>query len=128
MTFEIQGLMHSKKDKVQVSEKFAKRDFIIHIPNEKNSQYPDYVSFQCTQDRCDLLKGISKNDLVKVSFNVNGNLAKNKQGEDIAYNNLNVWKIEVVSKANEQTPPKKESVKTPPPAADLPSDTDDLPF
>lgn len=128
MIYEIQGLMHSKKDKVQISEKFAKRDFIIKIPNEKNAAYPDYVAFQCTQDRCELLKGIGKGDLVKVSFNVNGNLAKNKQGEDIAYNNLNVWEIEVLSKATEQQTTQPPAKKTPPPAADLPSYTDDLPF
>ena len=52
---------------------------------------------------------------------------KNKQGQDVYYTNLDAWEIESdVSQKNNVPLPKDKDVR--PPAADLPGDTDDLPF
>ncbi len=124
MTYEIEGTLYSKKAKQQVTEKFAKQEFVI-VTQE---QYPQHISLQCVNDKCDLLKGIAKDSLVKVSFNLNGKPFKNKQGEEVVFTNLNAYKIEVISKGTEQQTTPPPAKKTPPPAADLPNDTDDLPF
>jgi len=118
MTYEIQGTMYSKKAKQQVTEKFAKQEFIILTQD----QYPQHIALQCVNDKCDLLKGIGKDDLIKVTFNLNGKPFTNKQGVEVVMTNLNAYKIESLSKGTEQ------QTTPPPPAADLPSDTDDLPF
>ncbi len=125
MAYEIQGTLYSRKEKQQVTEKFAKQEFIIVT----EGQYPEHVAMQCVNDNCNFLKGLAKGDLIKVSFNLKGKPFKNKQGEEVVMTNVTAYKIEVVQKANTQTtPPKVETKKaptTPPPQDD---NIDDLPF
>jgi carbamoylphosphate synthase large subunit len=116
--------MYSKKAKQQVTEKFAKQEFIILTQD----QYPQHIALQCVNDKCDLLKGIGKDDLIKVTFNLNGKPFTNKQGVEVVMTNLNAYKIESLSKGTEQQTTPPPAKKTPPPAADLPKDDEDLPF
>lgn len=118
--YEITGAMYAKKNTNQVTDKFSKREFIIVTQD----QYPQHIALQCVNDKCILLNEIGKGDLVKVTFNLNGKRFTNKQGEEVVFNNLNVYKIDVLQKGTIQPPAKQ----TQPPPADFPSDTDDLPF
>ena len=99
---------------------FAKREFVVIV----DGQYPDYRSFQCVQDKCDLLDKISVNDIVDVHFNAQGKqyhknkVEKNAKGEDIkvpmydklnnpvmaVFNTDNCWKIEVVGRDDSYEP------------------------
>lgn len=55
MNFEILGKVILKEDTQKMSEKFSKREFVIEVENERNSDWNDFIKFQLTQDRCDLL-------------------------------------------------------------------------
>ena len=58
----------------QVSTKFRKREFVIEKKEtNQNQEFVDYVKFQLTQDRCDLIEPFEISDKIKISFNIKGN-------------------------------------------------------
>ena len=59
MNFEISGKVILKEDAQQISDRFKKREFVIEVENERNSDWNDFIKFQLTQDRCDLLETVS---------------------------------------------------------------------
>ena len=78
-----------------VSEKFKKRDFIL--TTESSTPYPQHISFQVTQDKCNLLNSYSIGDEVKVHFNLRGREWNSPNGIKY-FNTLEAWRIEGVSK------------------------------
>ena len=65
---------------------FAKREFVIEVPDGK---YPQMVKFETVRDKIDLLNSLSIGDEIKVTFDVRGNEYNGRY-----YVNLNAWKIE----------------------------------
>jgi hypothetical protein len=53
--FKLTGVVKVVNDTVQVTEKFKKREFVI---TDENDMYPQDISFQAAQDKCDMLDGI----------------------------------------------------------------------
>lgn len=84
----------------QVSDKFRKRELIIKTDTE--SQYPQTVAFQLTQDRVDKIDGYRAGDTVTVHFNLRGREWTSPQGEVKYFNTLEVWRVERAS--GEQAP------------------------
>src|SRR5580693_7218102 len=91
---ELTGTVKVKNSEVQVSEKFKKREFVIV---DNSSQYPQFIQFQLTQDRCSLLDGVKEGDEIKVFFNIQGREWKNPQGEIKYFNSLTAWRLEIIS-------------------------------
>jgi uncharacterized Zn finger protein (UPF0148 family) len=117
--FEITGKVILKEDTKQVSDKFKKREFVIEVVNERNEKWNDFIKFQLTQDRCDLLETVSINETIKVSFNIKGRKWE-KDGKVNYFSNLEAWRIE-----------KMQATASPEfNAADMPPapEEDDLPF
>ena len=56
MNYEIVGKLIFKEETQHISDRFQKREFVIEVENEKNSQWNDFVKVQLIQDRCDLLE------------------------------------------------------------------------
>ena len=54
MNYEIVGKLIFKEETQHISDRFQKREFVIEVENEKNSQWNDFVKVQLIQDRCDL--------------------------------------------------------------------------
>jgi len=96
-TFETVGVLKLKHDTVQVSDKFAKREFVVST--DLSTQFPQHISFQLTQDKCAVLDGVNLGDEIKVSFNLRGNEYNNPTKGLQYFNTLQAWKVEVVSKA-----------------------------
>ncbi len=119
MNFEISGEVILKDDTVQVSDKFKKREFVIEVENEKNSDWNDFIKFQLTQDRCDLLNTVNLHEEIKVSFNIKGRRWE-KEGKVNYFSNLEAWRIEKTQAAN--APEFKADDMPPAP------EEDDLPF
>jgi len=124
MNFEISGNVIVKEDIVDVSASFKKREFVIEVVNERNSDWNDFIKFQLTQDRCNLLDPIQLGDQIKVNFNIKGRKWE-RDGKVNYFSNLEAWRIE------------KEEAALPPNApapsfneADIPpaSPEEDLPF
>ncbi len=119
---DITGTLKVKNAEQKVSEKFKKREFVIV---DNSSQYPQYLQFQLTQDRCSLLDSYNIGDELKVYFNLRGREWTNPQGEVKYFNSLEAWKIE--GKPSSSTNSNSAAMMDDPIAAG-PSSADDLPF
>ncbi len=98
--FNITGTLKVKFDEQKVSERFRKRDFVIQ---ENSSQYPQMISFQLVQDRCNLVDNFNAGDEIRVFFNLRGREWKSPQGETKYFNTIEAWKIEPANSAPQQT-------------------------
>ena len=124
MSFEVEGKLHKKFDTENKTDTFQAREFVIEV---ESGNYPQFVKFQLTQDRCALVDNHNEGEVIKVHFDLRGREWNGKY-----FTNLNAWRIEKT--ATQQAPvneaPKEEL--TFPSASDEPSadfDTnDDLPF
>jgi hypothetical protein len=91
--FKLQGIVKVVNPTVQVSEKFAKREFVV---TDNASMYPQDIMFQLTQDKCSLADGIQVNDQIEVSFNLRGREWTSPQGEVKYFNTLEAWRLDKV--------------------------------
>ena len=89
--FKIKGEIKAIGEAVQVTEKFKKRAFVLI---DDSSQYPQYINFQLTQDRCELLKDCQAGQRIEVNFNIRGKEWTDKEGNIRYFNSLDVWRIE----------------------------------
>ncbi len=128
--FKLQGTVKVIKDTVQVTEKFAKREFVV---TDTSSMYPQDILFQSVQDKCSMLDAVNEGEQVEVSFNLRGREWTSPQGEVKYFNTLDAWRIEKVGQGMPQGGPSDMNLD-PVPANDIPSastdsaEDDDLPF
>jgi hypothetical protein len=113
----ITGILKIKKDEQVVSDKFRKREFVV---TDNSSQYPQHISFQCTQDRCSLLDSVNAGDTITVHFNLRGREWTSPQGEVKYFNTLEAWKIDRGTTGQSSQPAYEMT--------DNSNDKDDLPF
>lgn len=125
MNYEVTGKLIFKENTQKISERFQKREFVIEVENEKNSQWNDFVKIQLIQDRCDLLENIQLNDNIKVYFNLRGRKWENN-GQISYFTNLEGWRIEKIQDGPEtaEVPIPHYKVEDIPPMPEA----DDLPF
>ena len=118
--FKLTGQVKVVKDTVQISEKFAKREFVV---SDTSSMYPQDILFQSVQDKCSMLDGYNEGDQVEVSFNLRGREWTSPQGEVKYFNTLDAWRIEKLGASTPATTPTSSA-----PATEESADDDDLPF
>jgi len=88
---EVTGTLKVKFDTQRVSDKFQKREFVL--TTDANTPYPQHVSFQVTQDKCNLLDNFNPGEDLKVQFNLRGREWNGPQGIKY-FNTLEAWRIE----------------------------------
>ena len=95
MTLTVTGLIISIEPTQQVSEKFAKREFVIELSEEINGNvYVNFGKFQLTQGKCGVMDNFQVGNHVEVSFNVKGNkYTDKKDGTEKYITNLDAWKV-----------------------------------
>lgn len=126
--FKLTGTIKVINDTQQVTEKFAKREFVV---TESSSMYPQDIMFQATQDKCAILDGFQAQDQVEVSFNLRGREWTSPQGEVKYFNTLEAWRIEKVGQGMPQSGPSEmnlDPIPVAPSANTDAEDDDDLPF
>jgi len=126
MSFEIEGKLHKKFDTESKTASFQAREFVILISEDN---YPQFIKFQLTQDRCALLDDYNEGQKIRVHFDLRG-----REWNDKYFTNLNAWRLESVPENVAQAPDEGENAGFPP-APDLmdedelqKEDFDDLPF
>jgi hypothetical protein len=127
MSFEITGKLLEKYNTIQVSDRFKKREFVIETNESKSGmEFKDFIKFQLTQDKCNLIDSIQLNDEIKVSFNIRGNKWE-KDGKTNFFTNLDAWRIEKAVGKSQSAP---NDITPAPSIEDMPleEETDDLPF
>jgi hypothetical protein len=121
---DITGVLKMKGDAMQVSEKFKKRDFVI---TDNSSQYPQHISFQLVQDKCNLIDQYNIGDEVKVYFNLRGREWKSPQGDTKYFNTLEAWRLETVA-AGSNNSSADNNMEAAPASFSASASDDDLPF
>jgi hypothetical protein len=97
----------------QISDKFRKQDFTIKTFDEK---FPQFLTFQVVNDKCDLVANLNNGDVVEVSYNLRGREWKSPEGVTKYFNTVEAWSINLSGEPvqTKQTPANE--------------DDDDLPF
>jgi len=95
MAFQVDGKLHVIFDTEKKTETFQAREFVIEIAE---SQYPQLIKFQLTQDKCELIDSFQVGDALTVHFDLRG-----REWNDRYFTNLNAWKIEATSAAAAQS-------------------------
>lgn len=126
---EVTGQLKLKYDTQKVSDKFQKRDFVL--ATDLSTPYPQFVSFQVTQDKCTMLDSFNQGDEIKVQFNLRGREWNGPQGIKY-FNTLEAWRIEKAGAGQSPSPAQNNSGmqenSTAPVFNSSISDNDDLPF
>lgn len=124
---DITGTLKVKTDTQQVSDKFRKREFVI---TDNSSQYPQHITFQLTQDRCDLLDKYNVGNEIKVHFNLRGREWTSPKGEVKYFNTLEAWRLEALGAGNNNASNSNTAAVNEAPLETFSqkSQTDDLPF
>ena len=123
MSNQVPGTLHLKGETQIVSDKFTKRDFVIVT----DDQYPQYISFQLTQDKVSLLDKANVGDSVMVNFNLRGREWTAPDGKVKYFNTLECWSLSV----NPNDKPTANLTAAPPLSEHVPDKagtSDDLPF
>lgn len=133
---EVTGKLHAKFDTQDVSASFKKRDFVLVISD--NPQYPQYVSFQLTQEKCVLVDAFEPGADVTVLFNLRGRAWTSPQGETKYFNTLEAWSMRPAMAQSGQPHTQNPSVQNAPQVPHVEAaapvditkmnDSDDLPF
>jgi hypothetical protein len=121
MSFEIQAKLHKKFDTEQKTDSFKAREFVLHV---EEGNYPQYIKFQLTQDRCEMIDEYEEGEEMKVHFDLRGREWNGKY-----FTNLNAWRISkpeaAASSPNETFPDDPFPTTDDAPKSE---DFDDLPF
>ena len=126
MSFEIEGTLIKKFDTENKTATFQAREFVIEITN---GNYPQFIKFQLTQDRCAAVDPYEEGDQIKVYFDLRGREWNGKY-----FTNLNAWRIEkpaAAAPANASAAPPASDGSFPTMSDEQPGDSnfeDDLPF
>ncbi|MCE3260588.1 MAG: hypothetical protein K0S12_2229 [Bacteroidetes bacterium] len=94
---EVTGTLKTKFDTQKVSDRFQKREFVL--TTEANTPYPQHVSFQVTQDKCNILDQFNPGEELRVQFNLRGREWNGPQGIKY-FNTLEAWRIERLQGSN----------------------------
>lgn len=86
MSFDIEGKLIKKYDTESKSPTFQTREFVIEI---SAGNYPEFVKFQLTQDRCAVVEPYNEGDRIRVFFDLRG-----REWQGKYFTNLNAWKVE----------------------------------
>lgn len=110
------------------SSGFRKRDIVVTT----DEQYPQHISVQFVQDKCELLDAYKVGDNVKVDINLRGREWTNPQGETVYFNTIQGWRIGKVqdgtAAGQNQAPPMPAAQTFEPASTFKEEDHDDLPF
>jgi len=93
---EVKGKVKVVNVEQQVSTSFKKRELVV-VTDE---QYPQFISINFVQDKCDLLNTVGVGDTVTVGINLRGREWINPEGEAKYFNDIQGWQIVVNEKGN----------------------------
>ena len=120
MAFEVIGKLHKKFDVEEKSSSFRVRNFVIVT---KDGEYEQFINFQLTQDKCEIVDKFEVGSEIKVHFNLRG-----REWQGKYFTNLQAWRIEGDASANAADAPEDPF----PSMDDVPlaeeDQNDDLPF
>ena len=122
---EVTGKIKVINAEQQVSASFRKRELVVAT----EEQYPQFISINFVQDKCDLLNNYNVGEAVKVSINLRGREWVNPQGETKYFNDIQGWRIEKLQAEAPAAMPPMPAAEAFEPATNFNEEEhDDLPF
>ncbi len=95
MALDLTGTLIEKFPTQQIKETFKKREFVIETRKDINGTIiSDFIKFQLTQVKCDLLDVYNVGDTLRVSFNLRGTKWTKQDGTIGYITNLEAWRLE----------------------------------
>lgn len=122
---ELKGKIHEISETIQVTETFKKREVVIEYA--ENPQYPEFIKFEATQERCSLLDNVKIGDQVEIFFNLRGRPWTDNTGKKVYFNSLQLWRLNALT-SNSANNNLNDSLSSPADFANSSIDEDDLPF
>ena len=105
MDFQLSGKLFEIYPTQQKTEKFKAREFVLETTKQVGERdITDYVKFQATGDKCDVLNRYKTGDTVTIHFNIRGNKWV-KDGKVSYFTNLDAWRIEGNQVTNDTAAP-----------------------
>ena len=86
----IKGTLKIKKDTIQVSEAFSKREFVLTVVD---GAFSNDILIQLTKDKVTLINDINIGDMLEVEVNLKGKEWTSPSGEVKYFNSIECWKI-----------------------------------
>jgi single-strand DNA-binding protein len=118
MGLQVTGKLHAVLETKQVTDRFAKREFVLQIEDGKYSQM---VAFELVNDKTGMVDAFNVGDEILVEFNLRGREWHSPSGEIKYFNTLSAWRI--------AAPRARGGAHEPAPAPKAqPTPTDDIPF
>ena len=91
---KLTGSVHLIGQTEQRTEKFKSRNLVL----KTGGDYPQFITIQFTQDKCDLLNNLRMGDFVSVNYNIRGReWADPKTGTMKYFNAIEGWSVELKS-------------------------------
>lgn len=101
MNYEISGRLTEVYPTVRINERFRKREFVIeHKESSAGQTFIDYIKFQLTQDKCDIIDESWLRQEVTVRFGIKGNRWE-KNGTVSYITSLNAFSLVRSTAAND---------------------------
>lgn len=101
-----------------VSDKFKRREVTL----KSEGEYPQYVTFQLTQDKCDLANNLKTGEVVEVSYNLRGRKWEAQDGTIKYFNTIEAWTMSLSAKTEQSAVDNLRKT------FDTDESSDDLPF
>jgi len=87
------GNLKVKKDAIQVSEAFSKREFVLTVVD---GAFSNDILIQLTKDKVTLINDVNIGDMLEVEVNLSGKCWVNPEGVEKYFNSLTCWKIQKI--------------------------------
>jgi len=87
---KLNGTLKIKKDTIQVSESFSKREFVLTVVD---GAFSNDILIQLVKDKVTLINDINIGDMLEVEVNLAGKCWVNPEGVEKYFNSLSAWKI-----------------------------------
>ena len=84
------GNLKIKKDTIQVSEAFSKREFVLTVVD---GAFSNDILIQLVKDKVTLINDINIGDLLEVEVNLKGKEWNSPSGEVKYFNTIEAWKV-----------------------------------
>ncbi len=122
---DIKGKVHEIGEVQNVSDKFRKRDLVVEYI--ENPAYPEYIKFEATQEKVNILDNVKVGEQIEVFFNLRGRPWTDRNGKTTYFNTLNVWRINILG-AEQASASASPEYAPPVDISAAPGEEDDLPF
>ena len=120
---QLKGRIELIKDAQQVTSTFTKRELVL--TTDENTDYPQSVLVEFTQDKTSLLDQYNVGDVVTVDINIRGRKWTAPDGVDKYFNTIQAWKIFQAETSHEGEVVESQSADS---KDWIEDDSDDLPF